>query len=52
MWFLLGFLVGIYVGWVKAHLTVADECKRLGRFYVRKDVFECTEIKENGIITK
>lgn len=38
-------LVGIFVGWGAAHGTVADECKKLGGFYVAKTVFEC-KVKE------
>ncbi|HHE3654169.1 TPA: hypothetical protein ACPDWD_001486 [Pasteurella multocida] len=33
-------------GWIFAHNTIADECKKLGKFYVGKTVYECTAIKE------
>lgn len=33
-------------GFVMAHITVADECRKLGKFYVGKTVFTCTSIEE------
>ena len=41
------FLVGVARGWVSAHGTVAEECKRLGGFFVGKEVFKCVEISKN-----
>lgn len=43
---LIAAMVGYFYGWVKAHLTVAEECKKLGKFYVRNEVFECVKIEE------
>ena len=47
---LLGFIIGIFIGyligWWNAHHTVANECKRLGKFYVGKETFECVKIEE------
>lgn len=37
--------IGFFVGWVYAHHVVATECRKLGRFYVGKSVFNCTEAK-------
>lgn len=44
--YMIGSFDGHRRGWVEAHLTVADECRKLGKFYVGKSVFTCTEIKE------
>lgn len=38
-------LVGYHWGWINAHLTVAKECERLGKFFVGKTVYECTSIQ-------
>ena len=35
-WILLGIIVGAWIGWHTAHLTVAVECERLGGFFVGK----------------
>ncbi|RAL82759.1 hypothetical protein CSC34_5101 [Pseudomonas aeruginosa] len=44
--------IGWFGGWIHAHYTVAEECRKLGKFYVGKTVFECKAIteedKENG----
>lgn len=32
---------------VSAHGMVAEECRRLGGFFVGKEVFKCVEISEN-----
>ena len=40
-----GGLIGYAWGWASAHYTVADECTKLGAFYVGKRVFKCTEIE-------
>lgn len=39
--------LGWWIGWVHAHYTVADECRKLGKFYVGKTIFECKAITEN-----
>lgn len=41
---LIGLLIGYMTGWVNAHRAVADECEKLGSFYVGKKVFKCTKI--------
>lgn len=46
-WILLGIIVGAWLGWNTAHVTVAAECERLGGFFVGKKVFKCVEVK-NG----
>ncbi len=38
--------VGWLAGWTHAHYTVANECRRLGKFYVGDTVFECKAITE------
>lgn len=40
---LVGALIGYWLGWGHAHITVANERKKLGAFYVGKSVFHCTE---------
>lgn len=32
-------------GWYFAHTTIATECERLGKFYVGKNVYQCTKIE-------
>jgi hypothetical protein len=44
---IIGILIGLYIGWTYAHFTVADECEKLGKFYVGKRIFECTKITDN-----
>jgi len=39
------FFAGCFIGWGFAHTTIATECKRLGKFYVGKEVFECSKIE-------
>lgn len=41
---LAAFIAGIMFGWIQAHLTVAEECKKLGRFFVGDTVYECWSI--------
>lgn len=41
---LLGFLVGWFLGYRTAHITVASECERLGGFFHNKKTYKCTEI--------
>lgn len=43
---LIGLIVGHLHGWVTAHLMVAAECEKLGKFFVRGKVFQCTLIGE------
>jgi hypothetical protein len=38
------FLLGMSFGWRSAHLTVAEECEKLGRFYVLGTTYECQKI--------
>lgn len=39
-------VVGFFLGWVYAHHTVADECERLGGFYVGKTTYECVKVEK------
>nr|WP_315064847.1 hypothetical protein [uncultured Haemophilus sp.] len=32
-------------GWYFAHSTVATECDRFGKFYVGKNVYQCSKIE-------
>lgn len=36
-------LICVFAGWLFAHWSIADECKRLGGFYVGESVYICTE---------
>lgn len=42
---LLCLILGLVGGWNLAHGTIADECGKLGAFYVGKRVFKCVEVK-------
>lgn len=42
--FIFGLLIGWLCGWLHAHSAVAEECRKLGSFYVGKSVFKCSEI--------
>ena len=48
LFLLLGLLFGYLGGWNLAHGTVADECCRLGGFYVGERVFKCVEVIKNA----
>lgn len=41
-------LIGRFIGWNSAHITVAKECEVLGKFYVGDRVFHCTRITDVG----
>nr|CDS57801.1 hypothetical protein SYMBAF_30158 [Serratia symbiotica] len=51
--FILGSLAVIVIllsyrlGWESAHLEVARECERLGKFYVGNKTFQCILIRGN-----
>lgn len=45
---LVGLLIGKRIGWRYAHVTVANECEKLGGFYVDRKVYKCTEIQEGA----
>lgn len=45
--FTVGVFIGIYFGWAFAHYAIAEECRRLGGFFVGKSVFTCVEEKEH-----
>ena len=42
----LAFVFGCFI-WAIAHLTVANECDKLGAFYVDDQVYECKR-KQGG----
>lgn len=44
----LGCFFGYLAGWVNAHHTVADECEKLGSFYVGSKVFRCVQIERKS----
>lgn len=44
-WILIGVILGALIGWNAAHVTVAEECEKLGGFFVGKQVFKCIEVK-------
>ncbi|MCY6428837.1 hypothetical protein [Actinobacillus pleuropneumoniae] len=40
-------MLGAYIfGWNSAHFTVAEECKKLGGFFVGKEKLQCIEVSE------
>lgn len=43
----LAIILAFIIGWEAAHRTVATECKKLGKFYVGKEVFECRLISSS-----
>lgn len=43
-WLLVGILVGAWFGWTTAHIVVAEECDRLGGFFVGRRTFKCHEV--------
>lgn len=43
-WLLCGLVLGFLIGWRVAHLTVAEECKRLGGFFVDESIFKCVAV--------
>ena len=45
-WIIIGIWCGYLMGDRLAHETVAEECRRLGGFFVEKAVFKCQEIIE------
>lgn len=38
------FLLGMFVGWIYAHNVIANECVKLGKFYVGDRVFTCNSV--------
>lgn len=42
MTFIAGMFAGGFIGWVWAHYSIADECEKLGGFFVGKKVYRCT----------
>lgn len=47
MLLVIGLVLGIWIGWIQAHHTIARECLKLGSFYVGNRVFKCIEIKKS-----
>ena len=41
-------LIGMFIGYVYAHVKIGTECKRIGGFYVGKTVFKCVDIKKEN----
>lgn len=46
VWFyyLVGFMMGAFVGYVVAYGKVSNECKLLNSFYVGHGIFECKQV--------
>lgn len=42
---ILAFICGRASGWKSAHEMIATECQRLGKFFVKKDVYHCTKVE-------
>ncbi|EPK5036987.1 hypothetical protein [Pseudomonas aeruginosa] len=47
LWMVVFMAIGWFGGWVYAHYTVAEECRKLGKFYVGKTIFECKAITDS-----
>lgn len=45
-WDLLGLVIGFLVGYHFAHVTVSEECEKLGKFFVGDKVYHCNLIEE------
>lgn len=43
---IVAFLMGKSYGWREAHHTVAQECERLGKFFVGRKVYHCDKITD------
>lgn len=48
LWLFIFIGLAYYAGWVRAHIVVATECKRLGKFYVGNETFECIKIERDN----
>lgn len=44
--FLLGFILAWVICSVHTHIMIALECKKLGGFFVGKEVFKCVAVKK------
>lgn len=50
-WTCVLIVLAYYFGWVHAHLTVAQECERLGGFFVGNTTYHCQpdhKVNESG----
>lgn len=43
LWIVIIVIVYYYLGWWFAHGEVAEECRKLGGFYVGSSIFDCKE---------
>lgn len=48
LYLLVGIIVGFWFGWRAGHITVANECEKLGAFYVDGVVYKCTVINKKN----
>ena len=44
-WTPLIIAIGAWVGWNAAHISVADQCEKLGGFFSEQKIFKCVEVK-------
>lgn len=51
MLFFIGLILGFIFAWRLAHITIANECERLGGFYVNNKTYKCisTEIHKDDV---
>lgn len=42
-WVLVAIIIGFLMGWRFAHITIADECEKLNKFYIGKTVYNCNK---------
>ena len=50
--YLFATIIGVCVGWVWAHRTIAEESERLGSFYVNEKTYYIKEILTKEEATK
>jgi hypothetical protein len=46
--FIVGVLIGLHDGRIRAHKEIAAECEKLGAFYVGKKVYRCTAVEDRN----
>jgi hypothetical protein len=48
LWTIVVYLIGHRAGYVHAHIIVAKECERLGKFFVGTKVYTCSDITDTA----
>tara|TARA_B100001105_G_C22395766_1_gene446644 strand:+ start:767 stop:949 length:183 start_codon:yes stop_codon:yes gene_type:complete len=47
-WLIATFAIGVFVGWLWAHSTIASECEHLGSFFVGRKTFHCHRVDDRS----